>query len=94
MISENVDVEAVDQLIIDLLESTICVGAGHCGEAFDTVFEGRIIDMWLVVVEAVKYYFADFFAKGVDLFSKFKKKSENKDQGQDQSQETNMAQED
>lgn len=72
LLSEHIDVDTVDAIILDLLSATIAPGKGAVKKSFDAVFEDDIVHMWKVIIEAAKYYFASFFQKGSKILMEVK----------------------
>jgi len=78
MLSEHLNVDAVDEIIVELLSATVCPGKGSVKKNFDDVFDSDIVHMWRVVIEAGKYYFSSFFEKGLEIFMKIREEEQKK----------------
>jgi hypothetical protein len=62
--------EVVDPILDTMFSQCTCIGIGNVKENFDIVFNKRLIHMYKVLFEAVKYYYSDFLDEGLELVTK------------------------
>ena len=61
--------EIVDPIFDTMFSQCTCIGIGNAKDNFDIIFNRRMLHMYKVLFEAVKYYYADFLEEGLGLLS-------------------------